>query len=203
MNNPSPETPKKIRQCAAREFAEKGFRGASLRNIVKQAGVTTGAFYGYYNSKEELFDALVGEHAQKLTEIFVSGQTRLLEAIRSGSREDFKSINAGRLAAMAETACEKSDVTRLLLLCADGTKYENFVHCMAEAETQATCRLRAELRFGGAKQLDPYFEHIILSGMISSLFEPVIHGAARERCLRLAQELSEFYGSGLCSLMFD
>ena len=48
--------------CAAKEeFTEKGFKSASLRNIVKTAGVTTGAFYGYYNSKAELFKALVGE----------------------------------------------------------------------------------------------------------------------------------------------
>ena len=49
-----------IHAAAKKEFLEKGFKSASLRNIVKTAGVTTGAFYGYYNSKEELFDALVG-----------------------------------------------------------------------------------------------------------------------------------------------
>ena len=40
---------------------EYGFKSASLRQIVKTAGVTLGAFYGYYDSKEELFEALVGE----------------------------------------------------------------------------------------------------------------------------------------------
>ena len=29
---------------------------------MKSVGMTTGAFYGYYKSKEELFEALVGEH---------------------------------------------------------------------------------------------------------------------------------------------
>ena len=38
---------------------EKGFQAASLSNIVKSAGVTTGTFYGYYDSKEELFADLV------------------------------------------------------------------------------------------------------------------------------------------------
>ena len=33
------------------EFLDKGFQGASLRQIVKNAGVTTGAFYGYFSSK--------------------------------------------------------------------------------------------------------------------------------------------------------
>lgn len=50
-----------ILSAAKKEFSEKGFQSASLRKIVKDAGVTTGAFYGYYKSKEELFDALVGE----------------------------------------------------------------------------------------------------------------------------------------------
>lgn len=52
-------TLERIYASAKKEFLEKGFQGASLRNIVKSAGVTTGAFYGYYDSKEKLFDALV------------------------------------------------------------------------------------------------------------------------------------------------
>ena len=41
-----------ILSAAMQEFLEKGYKSASLRNIVKTAGVTTGAFYGYYDSKE-------------------------------------------------------------------------------------------------------------------------------------------------------
>ena len=52
-------TQQKILEAAKQEFLEKGFQGASLRNIVKTAGVTTGAFYGYYSNKEALFAALV------------------------------------------------------------------------------------------------------------------------------------------------
>ena len=47
-----------IHNAAKAEFMEKGFREASLRNIAKSAGVTTGALYGYYGSKEELFKEL-------------------------------------------------------------------------------------------------------------------------------------------------
>ena len=44
-----------IHMAAKSEFLEKGFQSASLRNIVKTAGVTTGAFYGYFSSKAALF----------------------------------------------------------------------------------------------------------------------------------------------------
>ena len=62
MNEVEQTTLHLILSAAMQEFLEKGFKSASLRNIVKTAGVTTGAFYGYYDSKEELFEALVGEH---------------------------------------------------------------------------------------------------------------------------------------------
>lgn len=61
MSEAEKNTLQTIHAAAKNEFMKKGFKSASLRNIVKTAGVTTGAFYGYYNSKEELFDALVGE----------------------------------------------------------------------------------------------------------------------------------------------
>ena len=38
------ETRKELLKCAKEEFMDKGFMGASLRNICQKAGVTTGAF---------------------------------------------------------------------------------------------------------------------------------------------------------------
>ena len=43
-------TQERILSAAMDEFLQRGFRSASLRSIVKTAGVTTGAFYGYYDS---------------------------------------------------------------------------------------------------------------------------------------------------------
>ena len=64
------ETLTRIHQAAMEEFLEKGFADASLRQIVKNAGVTTGAFYGYYSSKDALFTALVEPHAAAVMGIF-------------------------------------------------------------------------------------------------------------------------------------
>ena len=46
MEENSNDTLKKIQKSALMEFLDKGFLGASLRQIVKNAGVTTGPFYG-------------------------------------------------------------------------------------------------------------------------------------------------------------
>ena len=49
------ETQKKILEIGKKEFLEKGFKDASLNQIVAEAGFTKGAFYGYYPDKTALF----------------------------------------------------------------------------------------------------------------------------------------------------
>ncbi|WP_322201509.1 TetR/AcrR family transcriptional regulator [Acutalibacter intestini] len=68
-------TLEKIHEAAQAEFLEKGFLGAPLRNIVKTVEVTTGAFYGYYSSKEALIAALVEPYAAVVMGRFMTAQT--------------------------------------------------------------------------------------------------------------------------------
>ena len=79
MEEKTPDTLVKIQQAAMEEFSEKGFLGASLRQIVKHAGVTTGAFYGYFSSKEALFASIVEPHATALMGRFMEAQTNFAE----------------------------------------------------------------------------------------------------------------------------
>ena len=69
----------KIQQAAMEAFLEKGFPGASLRQIVKQAGTAAGAFSGYFSSKEARFDSLVKPHAAAPIGRFMEAQTSFAE----------------------------------------------------------------------------------------------------------------------------
>ncbi|WP_296561864.1 TetR/AcrR family transcriptional regulator [uncultured Acetobacterium sp.] len=60
------ETKEKLLVSAKKEFIEKGYLSASLRNICKNAGVTTGALYFFFEDKEDLYGALVAEPIKKL-----------------------------------------------------------------------------------------------------------------------------------------
>jgi AcrR family transcriptional regulator len=48
-------------EAAARVFAERGFRAASVDEIARQAGFSKGAVYWHFDSKEDLFFALLEE----------------------------------------------------------------------------------------------------------------------------------------------
>jgi AcrR family transcriptional regulator len=58
-----PETRARLLNAAIEAFAEVGFRGATIDEICRRAGYTTGAYYSNFSSKDQLFFALFDEHA--------------------------------------------------------------------------------------------------------------------------------------------
>jgi AcrR family transcriptional regulator len=51
---------------AARElFGELGYETATVRDIIRRAGLAAGTFYNYYRSKEEVFAALADDGARR------------------------------------------------------------------------------------------------------------------------------------------
>ena len=54
----------RVRGCAYGEFAEKGFSGASLKNIASQAEVSEKQLLAAFGSKEELLGELIEELIQ-------------------------------------------------------------------------------------------------------------------------------------------
>ncbi|HKR87781.1 MAG TPA: helix-turn-helix domain-containing protein [Phenylobacterium sp.] len=55
------DRPAEIVAAALAVFAEKGFAAARLEEIARRAGVSKGALYLYFATKEELFRAVVGQ----------------------------------------------------------------------------------------------------------------------------------------------
>jgi AcrR family transcriptional regulator len=53
------KTRRRILDAAEAEFGEKGFHDGSISGITQRAGVALGTFYTYFESKEEIFQALV------------------------------------------------------------------------------------------------------------------------------------------------
>ena len=56
----------KIIIAAKREFARASLQDASIKNIVEEAGIARGSFYQYFESKEDLLQYLLKEHAEEM-----------------------------------------------------------------------------------------------------------------------------------------
>lgn len=199
MESKAPDTLEKIQQTALDEFLEKGFLGASLRQIVKHAGVTTGAFYGYFSSKEALFASIVEPHAAILMSKYVNAHKLPTE-----EQPEHMGVESGAyIHWMVEYVCQHREPVKLLFCGAEGTSYENFIHNMVELEVESTFRYMETLcRLGySIPELSPSLCHIIASGMLGGLVEIVVHDIPQEQALRDVEQLREFYTAGWLKLM--
>lgn len=88
-----PKTPRgqrtrnKLLEAAEIEFGEKGFHEAGISGITSRAGVALGTFYTYFESKEEIFRALVRHMSRQTRERAtqaIAGATDRLSAERLG-----------------------------------------------------------------------------------------------------------------------
>lgn len=57
-----------ILDAAARLFSNKGYNKCTINDILNEVGIAKGTFYYYFNSKEEVLDAII----ERVTEIVVA-----------------------------------------------------------------------------------------------------------------------------------
>ena len=199
----SSATLEKIQQAALTEFLDKGLLSASLRQIVKNAGVTTGAFYGYFSCKEALFASIVEPHAAALMGRFMEAQTSFAGRPEAEQPEHMGEDSESCLDWMVDYICQNREPVKLLLCRAEGTGYESFVHNMVEVEVEYTLRYMEVLRrlWRRVPTLSRSLCHIIASGMFNGLFEVVIHDMPYEQALRDVKQLRAFYTAGWLELV--
>ncbi|WP_187261488.1 TetR/AcrR family transcriptional regulator [Pontibacter beigongshangensis] len=61
-----------IIQTALRLFSEKGFEATSIRNISKEAGISLGLMYNYFESKDELLLEILKQGSEAMKESFAA-----------------------------------------------------------------------------------------------------------------------------------
>jgi AcrR family transcriptional regulator len=98
-------TREKLLQAAEIEFGEKGYHAAAISGITYRAGVALGTFYTYFESKEEIFKALVS---------FMSQRTRRWIAERVADAPDRMTAERKGLEAYIEFAREHKAIYRII-----------------------------------------------------------------------------------------
>ena len=192
-----------IHEAAKAEFLQKGYKDASLRNIVKSLGKTLGAFYGYYKSKEELFEALVGEHYQYLIDRFKDAQKQFADLPHERQPDVMSDISGVCMFDMLHYAYQHLEECKLILCCSEGTRFSKLIDEMVEIETKGTHDYLAVLEKIGrpAPPIDERLEHILITGMFNTFFELIIHEMPLEEAKHYLKEMRDFYTAGWMKIM--
>lgn len=192
-----------IHTAAMQEFLEKGFKSASLRNIVKTAGVTTGAFYGYYNSKEDLFEALMGEQYNYFINCFCKAQQAFANLPPEEQPNNLSTTSGDCMHDMLLYAYEHLKEFKLLLCQSEGMRFSKLIDEMVEIETKGTHDYLKVLEKLGrpSPPIDEHLEHILITGMFNTFFEMIIHEMPLDKAEYYLKEMKTFYIAGWMKIM--
>ena len=198
MSVKADKTRENILNTAKKHFLRDGLDGASLRNIVKDVGLTTGAFYKYFPTKESLFDALLDPYVEHIYQIY--------DAILADFEVLSPQEQTNHMAASSEDGIEQIidyvydnyDSFRLLLKCGDSGKYADFIHNMVEREMQSTLNYMETLQRAGidVPAVKKDLLHMISTGFFSAVFQIIEHDMEKETAKANIAQLKEFQTGG-------
>lgn len=195
-------TQEKLLKIGKEEFLAKGFKDASLREIVQKAGFTLGAFYGYYDSKEALFDDLVKEPATLLYDRYLQTQTEFAQRPTEEQVDSMDQAESQGLAEMIDILYDNFDAFKLVFFRSTGTKYENYVQQLIDIEVHHTQRFIRLLQAQGYPiDIDEELIHILSSALLTGMFEVIDHDMTKEKAARYVDQLRVFYSTGWQKLM--
>lgn len=197
------ETQKKILEVGKKEFLEKGFNGSSLRNIVKEAGFTLGAFYGYYKDKESLFEELVGKIKEELFSAFKNAQDSHFDLVDKEKTKDTKDLSKEYLKYFIDYIYDNFDEFKLLICCSGGTKYDSFINDLVNLDSERTLIYYDTLRKLGKLEgyISKELHHMLTSAYFTAVFEIVVHDMTKKDAIGYIEQLTIFFDNGWNSLI--
>ena len=198
MSEKAEKTREIILDTAIKHFLRDGFSGASLRSIVKDAGLTTGAFYKYYPTKEMLFDALIDPYVEHIYEIYDGILVEFEKLSAHDQTNNMSNAATDGTDQMIDYIYEHYNHFRLLFKCGDSGKYGAFIHNMVNKEMKATKKYMQIMKESGINLLkvDESLMHRIYTGFFSSVLQSVEHDMDKEIAKKNVHQLKEFNTGG-------
>lgn len=203
MKNYDLNTLQKIMNEGKIEFLEKGFKDASLRNIVKNAGVTTGAFYGYFKDKHALFTALVSPALEGLRVMFMSAQTEFDNFSEEFKKDNVYDYSSDAGSKFVDYIYDNIEEFKLLVCCSQGTDFENFIHEFVDVEVGYTLKFIYSTHNKAIEEgrITEELIHIVASAFFSAIFETVKHDMPKENAKSYTNSLRTFFTAGWKELL--
>jgi len=197
------QTHSNILKSAKEQFFEKGFRNASVRTICNNAGVTNGAFYSHFESKEDLFGSIVQPCIDGLSQLYGSESDICLD-IKS-SEDIIKAFRQSYVSAdkIIQYMCDNRQIFLILLDCSAGSEYENFPEQIIKEETQSMLSfLNKSKRF--VKNPQNITENIIKLGasfLIMTIFDGLRKELSAGEIFKETSLVSEYCVAGYRELL--
>ena len=188
----------RILESGKEMFLRNGYERTNLRDLCEAAGVTTGAFYRHFKDKEALFSALMEPAVNSIHTKYEAAADECFDNLGAGNTEEIWAVSAESVEAFIRIIYAHFDEFKLLLCCADGTRYVDFTDRLVERELQDTHRMYEFLDKKHIKysRIDGKKLHMLIHSYFSCLFETVLHDYTQDEALEVVHTLAECVSAG-------
>ncbi len=188
---------------AKKEFLQCGYKDASLRNIAKNANMTTGAIYRRYSDKEALFDAVVDPVRCTFMDMFQASQAMFFDMAEQGLSHLSYKKTANEVSMFLDYVYAYKDIFLLILCHAEGTKHQFFINDLVVLEVEVSRKYYDLLQKKGKLlgNIHPHVHTALILTYYTSIFEIIKLDITKEEALQHIQSIVTFHNAGFESLV--
>ena len=197
------ETKEKLLASAEHEFMEKGYQGASLRNICKNAGVTTGALYFFFKDKDDIFASLVAPVLGSIRTMMEAHMQQELQEVKGELQEGQDDFSDDVYASqrIIHELYQNYDRVQLLLTKSQGS---SLAGCIDEfvAFTEKNYRMLADAqaKVCGVSAPDDYTIHWMAHMQIDAFVHLLTHEPDEEKAVAHLGDILKYLLAGWYAL---
>lgn len=203
MSKPDESINPKLLESAKEEFLVHGFEKASTNVICKNAGVTSGALFKRYASKEDLFRALVEPVAMGFKKRLVNESQAFGKLSKEEQEEKALTFNPEGFD-MVTYMYDYFDEFKLILECSHGTEFEHYFDEIVEIIVENNRIYFKDMQHEAVilgKKVTPEMIHMITNAYLSGLFEPIRHKMLKEDAKIYIEQLEYFFMIGWSNIL--
>lgn len=188
-------THEKILASAKTHFMEYGYDRTNLRDLCKNAEITTGAFYRHFDDKQALFTELVKPALEIFPYLMQDGVNRSDIANKKGDMQSIWNTSEDVYKNYMILFYDNFDAFKLILCYANGSKHENFFDEFIDAITDETLAFTKSIyEEKGISNLPDKDElHILLTALWRCILEPIMHDFSREKALSFCATINRIF----------
>lgn len=187
----------KIISSAMREFMEKGYEKASLRKIAANAGVTIGAIYTRYSTKDKLFCSLVSPLLSDIETAFHQIEASYNQAEPGDSSSMAESMTM-ESKAIIHLLFDHYDLAVLLLCKSTGSSLEKFFDTVVDQKIQKSIEF---FNSKDGKPLNPGILKVLISSQFNIYYQIIHGGYSLEEAKEMTEAAMIYHGGGWLSLL--
>ena len=191
----------RILNSAKKYFLEYGFQAAPLRKIAKDAGFTSGALYGYFDSKEALFYVITDPIADRLIKKLNEIKEEMDKIPDQDRLRQMGSAYYHHIPEIVEILLSDRDAVKLIVMGSRGTRYEAFVETIASRNTANIGNAVKKSKENHIEGIKEETLAILMEEYIATLFRLVTSDRDKETIINCMEMIGRVYENGITNLM--